>query len=233
MNVAADSKISTAKRHKPKIKAGTNFPMPTEVRALLDAAAPKAEAMVALAALAGCEHPSFAHFDGRTSNSAPAPQSPWCAIGSPKSDSSRRTVPLGEVAVRALKAWKLAQAPGRALVFGTGADRPDMLGNLQHRLLSPLCAQAGVPRYTWHSLRHYAISSWLAAGIDLKTVQAWAGHATLAMTMDTYGHLIPRTDDHQRIAAARASATCNTVATWAPVTARKVAENPGFFMPRM
>ena len=43
---------------------------------------------------------------------------------------------------------------------------------------------------------------WLASGIDLKTVQHWAGHATLALTLDTYGHLIPRADDHQRIAAA-------------------------------
>jgi integrase len=62
----------------------------------------------------------------------------------------------------------------------------------------------GIPRYGWHSLRHYAVSTWLASGIDLKTAQSWAGHATLALTLDTYGHLIPRTDDHARIAAAEA-----------------------------
>jgi integrase len=176
---------------------------------MLEAAGPKAKAMAALAALAGLRPSELRalrwsdvelgrHPTVTISQRADA----WCTIGSPKAESSRRAVPLGEVAAMALKAWKLAQAPGRALVFGTGTDRPDMLGNLQHRLLEPLCTAAGVPRYTWHSLRHYAISSWLAALIDIKTVQHWAGHTTLAMTLDTYGHLIPRTDDHQRIAAA-------------------------------
>jgi integrase len=91
--------------------------------------------------------------------------------GSPKSASSRRTVPLGEAAARALREWKLAQPPGRALVSGTAHDKPDMLGNLQRRLLAPLEARAGVRRYGWHSLRHYAVSAWLASGIDPKTAQ--------------------------------------------------------------
>ena len=89
-------------------------------------------------------------------------------------------------------------------MFGTSRDRPDMLGNLTRRLLAPLEAQVGTPDYGWHSLRHYAISSWLASGVDLKTAQYWAGHATLALTMDTYAHLIPRQDDHARIAVAEA-----------------------------
>jgi integrase len=209
VNVAADTTIAAGKRHKPKIKAGVDFPLPGEVRTMLEVAAPKAKALVALAALAGMraselralrwsdlelgQHPTVT-----VAQRADA----WCAVGSPKSDTSRRSVPLGEVVTKALKEWRLAQPHGRALLFGTGTDRPDMLGNLQKRLLNPLCESAGVPRYTWHSLRHYAISSWLAAGIDLKTVQHWAGHATLKMTLDVYGHLIPRADDHQRIASA-------------------------------
>jgi integrase len=210
VNEAADTKVGAAKRHKSKIKAGVDFPLPGEVRQMLNVAGPKAKAIVALAALAGLR-PSelralpwpdldFVGYSPTVTISQRADA--WCSIGSPKAEASRRSVPLGEIAVRAVKEWRLAQPPGRALAFGTASDRPDMLGNLQRRLLDPLCVAAGVPRYTWHALRHYAISSWLAAGIDLKTVQAWAGHATLAMTLDTYGHLIPRTDDHQRIAAA-------------------------------
>jgi integrase len=57
-------------------------------------------------------------------------------------------------------------------------------------------------KYSWHALRHYAISAWLASDIDPKTVQHWAGHSTLMLTLDTHGHMIPRPDDHQRIAAA-------------------------------
>jgi integrase len=209
VNVAADTRVGAAKRHKAKIKAGVDFPLPLEVRALIDAGAPKARAMVALAALAGLRASELRALRWSDVELGASPTvtiaqraDAWCAIGSPKAESSRRSVPLGEVAVMALKAWKLAQAPGRALLFGTATDRPDMLGNLQRRLLDPLCAAAGAPRYTWHSLRHYAVSSWLAARIDLKTVQTWAGHATLAMTTDRYGHLLPRSDDHDRIATA-------------------------------
>jgi integrase len=50
-------------------------------------------------------------------------------------------------------------------------------------------------RFTWHSLRHFAVSCWIEAGLAPKTVQTFVGHATLQMTMDTYGHLFP-SDDH-------------------------------------
>jgi len=41
-----------------------------------------------------------------------------------------------------------------------------------------------------HDLRHAAASLWLAAGADPKAVQRVLGHATAAMTMDLYGHLV-------------------------------------------
>ena len=211
-NVAAETTIGAGKRHKRRLEAGVDFPLPGEFRAMLEAGGPKERALVCLAGLAGLRAselrglrwPSL-DLGTRPSVTISERADRWNTVGSPKSESSRRTVPLGETAVRALKEWRLAQPSGRSLVFGTAADKPDVLGNLQRRLLTPLAAKAGVPRYGWHALRHYAISSWLASGLDLKTVQHWAGHATLALTLDTYGHLIPRADDHDRIAAAELS----------------------------
>ena len=52
-HVAAAVTITERKRHKRKLEVGVDIPTPGEVRALLDAAAAKAKAMVALAALAG------------------------------------------------------------------------------------------------------------------------------------------------------------------------------------
>jgi integrase len=49
---------------------------------------------------------------------------------------------------------------------------------------------AAVPDVRVHDLRHTAASLWLAAGADPKVVQRVLGHATAAMTMDLYGHLI-------------------------------------------
>ena len=48
----------------------------------------------------------------------------------------------------------------------------------------------GVPDVRVHDLRHTAASLWLAAGADPKVVQRVLGHATAAMTMDLYGHLV-------------------------------------------
>jgi len=48
----------------------------------------------------------------------------------------------------------------------------------------------GVPDVRVHDLGHTAASLWLAAGADPKVVQRVLGHATAAMTMDLYGHLV-------------------------------------------
>ena len=55
---------------------------------------------------------------------------------------------------------------------------------------SAATAAAGVPGFRVHDLRHTAASVWLAAGADPKVVQRVLGHATAAMTMDLYGHLV-------------------------------------------
>ena len=52
--------------------------------------------------------------------------------------------------------------------------------------------------FTWHALRHFAISCWIDAGLPPKTVQTFAGHSSLQVTMDRYGHLF-RSDDHGRV----------------------------------
>ena len=46
-------------------------------------------------------------------------------------------------------------------------------------------------------LRHFAISTWIEAELAPKTVQTFAGHSSLQITMDRYGHLFP-SEDHQR-----------------------------------
>ena len=52
-------------------------------------------------------------------------------------------------------------------------------------------------RFNWHALRHFAISCWIEAGLDPKTVQTFAGHSSLAVTMDRYGHLF-KSKGHKR-----------------------------------
>jgi len=46
-------------------------------------------------------------------------------------------------------------------------------------------------QFTPHHGRHFAASSMIASGAKPKAVQKFLGHATLAVTMDIYGHLFP------------------------------------------
>lgn len=70
--------------------------------------------------------------------------------------------------------------------------------NLIKRQFVPLFEGAAKPkRFTWHGLRHFAVSTWIEAGLAPKTVQTFAGQASLQITMDRYGHLF-LSDDHRR-----------------------------------
>jgi integrase len=51
--------------------------------------------------------------------------------------------------------------------------------------------------FNWHVLRHFAVSCWIEAGLSPKTVQTFAGHGSLQVTMDRYGHLC-KSDDHKK-----------------------------------
>ena len=51
-------------------------------------------------------------------------------------------------------------------------------------------ARAGLDAFRFHDLRHFAVSALIAAGADIKLLQANAGHASATMTLDTYGHLM-------------------------------------------
>lgn len=59
---------------------------------------------------------------------------------------------------------------------------------------------AGLPRLTPHDLRHTAASLAISAGANVKAVQRMLGHASAAMTLDTYSGLFP--DDLDSVAAA-------------------------------
>jgi integrase len=134
-------------------------------------------------------------------------------IGSPKSKSSERTIPIGPFVVNTLREWRLA-CP-HELVFPNGKGNIESHQNIVKRVLWPVLIAAGVtdaagkPKYTGlHALRHF-YASWCinrvadgGLGLPAKIVQERLGHASIVMTFDIYGHLFPRTDDGSELAAA-------------------------------
>lgn len=56
--------------------------------------------------------------------------------------------------------------------------------------------KAGIDKsFTFHDLRHTHASLLLLDGINPKIVQERLGHASIEMTLDTYSHLLPDTQD--------------------------------------
>jgi integrase len=117
--------------------------------------------------------------------------------GAPKSAAGIRAVPLSAQLASALKAWKLRSPFSKPedLIFSNRQGRRISHDNLMKRKFVPLFA--GAKGFNWHALRHFAISTWIEAGMAPKTVQTFAGHASLQVTMDRYGHLFP-SEDHKK-----------------------------------
>ncbi|WP_235925478.1 tyrosine-type recombinase/integrase [Brucella pseudintermedia] len=115
-----------------------------------------------------------------------------------KSGAGRRTVPIGKAMVDQLKTWKAASKHNGVDDFVFTDSRGGFIRhtNFMKRDWKPLIAKTNAPDIGWHALRHYAISTWIEAGLPPKAVQTLAGHASYAITMNRYGHLFP-SDDHK------------------------------------
>jgi hypothetical protein len=62
---------------------------------------------------------------------------------------------------------------------------------------------AGLPAIRLHDLRHSYATAALAAGIPAKVVSERLGHATIAIAMDTYSHVLPGLDERAAATVAR------------------------------
>jgi len=109
----------------------------------------------------------------------------------PKTQRSKRTIPLGKNAIAVLTARKPAVVNPDALVFGTRRGTPLDRHNLAHRQLKPTCKELGLEGVTWHWLRHANATLLDAVGTPLGTVQALLGHSSSEITREIYLHSVP------------------------------------------
>jgi integrase len=131
-------------------------------------------------------------------------------VGEPKTKRSRRTVSVGPALAAVLRDHRKLQLERRMAApewhdegwIFPGPDgrvlRPHVL---THTFQSLAAGVPGLPAHRrFHALRHTAVTSMILAGVPVHVVSREAGHATLAMTVDTYADVI----DAQRDAAAAA-----------------------------
>jgi integrase len=115
----------------------------------------------------------------------------------PKTEAGMRSVPLFasvDSALRALAARALERgryAP-EELVFASARGTPLHPSNFNRRTWQPALRHAGLAHegYRFHDLRHTCVSRLVAAGADVKLVQAVAGHASPLITLKRYSHLL-------------------------------------------
>lgn len=115
----------------------------------------------------------------------------------PKTAAGKRVVSLDPVAVEALRSrLKKAKAEGFEpedvpIVFANERGGYLRGSNFDRRVWYPIREVAGIPdTFVFHDLRHTQASLMLAAGVDLKVIQARLGHRDFATTANTYSHLL-------------------------------------------
>ena len=120
----------------------------------------------------------------------------------PKTPKSRRQMRLTASAVEALERHQDGQHAERAaagdkwdgslgLVFATRIGTPIRRAKLHLQSWKPLLRRAGLPDIRFHDLRHTCATLLLTKGVHSKIVSEMLGHSSIAITLDTYSHVIP------------------------------------------
>jgi integrase len=118
---------------------------------------------------------------------------------------NRRKVPIAKELRRYLAAHLLALDWTEGLMFGASAVSPfEVVGLARHAQKAwkaendRLLADAEDPEQvvlleaiTPHECRHTFASLMIAAGVNAKALSTYMGHATISITLDRYGHLMP------------------------------------------
>ncbi len=124
------------------------------------------------------------------------------SFSEPKTKKSRRTVRLSATAVSALRDHLGRQIgemerlgslyqPGR-LVFAGETGGIVTPSNLRNRAFARLLKRAGLPSTTrFHDLRHTCATLLLSKNVNPKIVSELLGHSSIAVTLDTYSHVLP------------------------------------------
>jgi integrase len=221
-NVSEGIPIKGDKRDKKKLEIGRDIPTPDEVRRMLGAAQGSWRALLVVAAFTGLRASELRGLRWSDVDVAAGTvhvrqrADQWGVIGQPRTSTSARAIPVGPFLINTVKEWKLAcpKSPGN-LVFPADQGRPLTHGNIMYLGYWPAQRAASVfddkgkPKYPGiHALRHF-FASWCInrradGGLELpiKVVQQRLGHTTITMTADVYGHLFPRGDESEELAAA-------------------------------
>ncbi len=145
--------------------------------------------------------------------------------GAPKTKAGRRTVPVAPTIAAALEHHLQAYTPpgSEAPVFAGAGGGTLRAAAWRGRFWTPAIRAAGLAPLRVHDMRHTAVALWIAAGANPKQLAAWAGHTSVAVVLDRYGHLF---DGHEAAVLSRLDAFAECVSV-------RPSDTPGHQIPRV
>lgn len=192
----------------PKADGGETTPMdPAEVRAIADAMEDRYAALVVLMAGTGlrpaeatglCEsRVLFLKRSIKVDQQLITKQAGEWELATPKTPTSNRTIPAPQSVLdslaRHVERFPVEDGP----IFTTAKGAP-VTRNVLRRAWARAAKVAGVEGRSPHDLRHFAASVMIDQGANVKQVQKHLGHSSATVTLDTYSHLWPDSDDVTR-----------------------------------
>jgi integrase len=118
----------------------------------------------------------------------------------PKTEQSRRSIPLAPFALSALRQHRERQVENKVKAGPAWQEHDYVFCTLTGTHLRPnhvfdefkkILKRAGLPSIRFHDLRHSTATLLLGLGVHAKVVQEMLGHTQISMTMDIYSHVLP------------------------------------------
>lgn len=116
------------------------------------------------------------------------------SFGPPKTSTSRRRITVPRFVLNALGPH-LADKDRDDTVFTAPEGGLVRLGQFRRRFWLPAVESAGLSPLRLHDLRHTAVALWIASDATPNEIAKRAGHSSVAVVLDRYGHLFPGTED--------------------------------------
>ena len=177
---------------------------PQEIHRLLDAAAPEARTFLLTAVTTGMRRGELLGL--RWGDVDWEARRVWVRrsvdkdgrFQQPKTRTSVRAIDASTTLLAALREHRMASRFKDVddLVFPSEKGTPLDGGNAVRRHFTPALRRAKLPTMRFHDLRHSFTSLLIAQGEHPKYISEQLGHASVQITLDRYGHLLPQSYDH-------------------------------------
>ena len=123
-----------------------------------------------------------------------------CKIGPPKTSTSRREVPLLPIMIPLVLRHREQQKEDSLLLDRSLRDNDFVFAHFDGSPLDPntvshtftkVISSAGLPHMRFHDMRHSFATFMFRLDVHPKKVQEMLGHSSIAVTLDTYSHVVP------------------------------------------